>query len=160
MDDAPASDDWVAVTSARLEYGRALEWASGPGWGGVVGFLGVVRDHSEGRSGVTSIEYEAYEEQVVARMSRVTADARAKWQELGRLLVWHRLGRVALGEPSVVTVASAVHRGRAFDACEFLIDALKQSVPIWKREFWPGGSDWSPAARHIGSAERVEEDQG
>lgn len=151
MDGAPVGDDWVAVTPSPLEHGRALEWASGPAWGGVVAFLGVVRDHAGERRGVTSIEYEAYEEHVVARLGEVAAAARTKWPELGRILIWHRLGEVEVGEPSVLVVASAAHRGLAFEASRYLIDALKHSAPIWKREHWPGGSEWSSAAEEIGS---------
>jgi len=152
-----SSADWLALTGEPIRLERALEWASGPAWGGVVGFSGVVRESAEGRRDVSAIDYEAYEAQVLGRFEQIAAMARREWPELGRLVIWHRTGRVETGESSVVTVASAPHRAEAFEACRFLIDTLKSTVPIWKREHWSGGSDWSPAAHPIrpvgGSAE-------
>jgi molybdopterin synthase catalytic subunit len=110
--------------------------------GGIVTFCGTVRDHSEGRPGVTSLEYEAYLEQVVPRLGQVAAAARTRWPEIGRLALLHRVGRLEIGEVSVVVVASTPHRSEAFAAAQFCIDTLKHTVPIWKRETWAGGSDW------------------
>lgn len=141
--------DWLALTSEPLRLDAALDWAGGRAWGGVVGFSGVVRETAEGRTGVSAIDYEAYDPQVLPRFAEIAAGARRQWPEVGRLVVWHRTGRVETGESSVVVAASAPHRAEAFDACRYLIDTLKSTVPIWKREHWPGGSDWSPAAHPI-----------
>ena len=146
----PVSDaDWLALTGEALAAAVALEWVNGPGWGGVASFSGVVRDHAEDRTGVTGIEYEAYEEQVVTRFAALVATARDRWPELGRIVIWHRVGLVQTGDPSVVIAVSAPHRAEAFDACRYLIDTLKATVPIWKREHWPGGAEWSSAAHGL-----------
>ncbi len=139
---APArGDDWVGLTSAVLPIGAATDWAVRPDCGAVVTFSGTARDHAEGRPGVTELEYEAYEEQVVPRLAAIAAEARRRW-DLGRLALLHRVGPVAVGEASVVVVASSAHRHEAFSAARFAIDRLKATVPIWKREVWDGGEDW------------------
>jgi molybdopterin synthase catalytic subunit len=136
-------DDWVALTREPLPVHAALDWVVRPECGAVVLFSGTVRDHSEGRPGVTSLEYEAYEEQVEPRFAAITAEARRRWPALGRLVLLHRIGPMAVGEASVVVVASAPHREEAFAAARWAIDTLKATVPIWKRETWAGGEDWS-----------------
>ena len=120
---------------------------------GVVSFCGTVRDHSEGRPGVTSLEYEAYVEQVAPRLSLVADSARERWAEIGRLVLLHRVGRLEVGDVSVVVVASTPHRAEAFAAAQFCIDTLKHTVPIWKRETWTGGTDWSVCSPEVDDAD-------
>ena len=146
----PTGGDWTGVTGGELPVDDAVRWAILPSCGGVVTFCGTVRDHSDGRPGVTSLEYEAYVEQVVPRLDAVAAAARARWPELGRLALLHRIGTLAVGDVSVVVVTSAPHRGEAFDAAEFCIDTIKETVPIWKRETWAGGTDWSKCSHDAG----------
>ena len=136
-------DDWVALTREALPVHAALDWAVRPDCGAVVAFSGTVRDHSEGRPGVTALEYEAYEEEVEPRLAAIAAEARRRWPVLGRLALLHRSGPMAVTETSVVVVASAPHRAEAFAAARWAIDTLKATVPIWKRETWAGGEDWS-----------------
>jgi len=145
----PTSEDWIALTDQSLDLGVATDWVALPGCGAVVVFSGLVRDHADGSNGVTHIDYEAWAEQVIPRLTAVADEARRRWPDLGRVALWHREGRVLLGESSVVVAVSSPHRGAAFDACEFAIDALKESVPIWKKEFFDGGSQWARAAQHI-----------
>jgi molybdopterin synthase catalytic subunit len=146
----PASgDDWLAVTDEVLPVGDAYDWAVRPDCGGVVLFSGTVRDHAAGRPGVTSLEYEAYAEQVVPRLAAIAAETRAKWPDVGRVVLLHRTGELAVGESSVIVVVSAPHRGEAFEAARFGIDTLKSTVPIWKKETWSGGSDWGTDATSI-----------
>jgi len=145
----PISDDWIALTDQSLDVGIATDWVALPGCGAVVVFSGLVRDHADGSSGVTHIDYEAWAEQVIPRLTSVAEEARRRWPDLGRVALWHREGRVLLSESSVVVAVSSPHRGAAFDACEFAIDTLKESVPIWKKEFFDGGSQWARAAQHI-----------
>jgi molybdopterin synthase catalytic subunit len=142
----PAGRDWIAITEGQLPVDTAWKWAGVPECGGIVTFCGTVRDRSDGRAGVTSLEYEAYEEQVVPRLSAVATAARARWPEIGRLALLHRVGRLQVGEVAVVVAASTPHRAEAFAAAQFCIDTLKHTVPIWKRETWEGGSDWSLCA--------------
>jgi molybdopterin synthase catalytic subunit len=140
----PADErDWVAITSQPLPIELALTWASEPGCGAIVSFLGTVRDHSPGRTDVTALEYEAYLEFAIPRLVAVAGGARRQWPMTGRLALLHRLGRLTVGQVSVVVVVSTPHRGDAFAAAEYCIDTLKRTVPIWKRETWSEGTDWS-----------------
>lgn len=149
----PQSDDWLALTSDPLPVDRALAWATLPSCGGLVMFLGVVRDHAEGRPGVTALDYEAYEEHVVPRLAEVAAETRARWTTLGRIAMLHRVGRLAVGDTSVLVTVSAPHRDEAFAAARFGIDTLKTTVPIWKREIWQNGEDWAVPASPITETE-------
>lgn len=151
----PTGDDWVAVTSQPLPVVAACEWALLPRCGAVVLFAGTVRDHAEGRPGVSLLEYEAYHEQVVPRLAAIAGEARARWPVVGRLALLHRTGPLRVGECSVVVVASAPHRPEAFAAARFGIDAIKATVPIWKRETWEGGSAWSLCAHDLVEASEV-----
>ena len=142
-------DNWLELTAEPLATEHALAWAERPSCGAVACFVGTVRDHAEGRTGVRAIDYEAYTAQVLPRFEAIVEAARARWPDLGRAVIWHRTGHIALGEASVVVVVSSPHRAEAFEACRYMIDTLKATVPIWKHETWEGGTDWSQAARPI-----------
>lgn len=146
---AGGDGDWVALTHEPLPVGDVAEWVVRPGCGASVTFSGTVRDHAEGRPGVTAIEYEAYAAQVEPRLAAITAEARSRWPDVGRLVLLHRTGPLEVCESSVVVAASAPHRGEAFDAARFLIDSLKATVPIWKKETWAGGEDWGLDAKEL-----------
>ena len=105
-------------------------------------FVGTVRDHSEGKTGVTYLEYEVHAELVEPKITEIVAEACASWPVLSAA-VEHRSGNVGLGEASVAVAVSAAHRVDAFDAARFIIDQLKERAPIWKKEHWPGGAEWS-----------------
>jgi molybdopterin synthase catalytic subunit len=145
----PDQDTWVALTTEPLSYGRAAEWVTRPDCGAVVVFGGTVRDHAEGRPGVTELEYEAYTAQVEPRLAAIATEARERWPSVGRLALWHRTGVLQVTDCSVIVAASAGHRGEAFDAARFCIDTLKRTMPIWKRERWSGGDDWGLDAHAI-----------
>lgn len=148
-------DDWLGLTDARLPIGTMYEWCVRPDCGAVVLFSGTVRDHAEGRPDVQFLEYEAYDEMVVPKLREIVAETRARWSDLGRIALVHRIGRLELGESSVVAAVSAPHRPEAFAAARFAIDALKVSVPVWKREVWQGGSDWGTNASELVDATDV-----
>lgn len=149
--------DWTGLSTAPLPVDVATSWVVDPSCGGVVVFSGTARDHSVGREGVTRLEYEAYEEQVVPRLDEIAAAARERWPDLGRMVLLHRIGEVPLTEAAVVVAASAPHRAEAFEAARFGIDTLKSTVPIWKREDWSEGTSWGREAQHIvETAEAVE----
>jgi molybdopterin synthase catalytic subunit len=142
----PPSDDvrdWVELTGEPLPVDAAQRWATVAGSGAVVSFLGVVRDHADGRDGVRSMTYEAYEEPAVRAMREIASELRRRWPATERIALLHRVGDLDLSEPSVVVVVSSAHRDVAFDAARFAIDTLKETVPIWKQEHWAGGSDWA-----------------
>jgi molybdopterin synthase catalytic subunit len=146
----------VGLTQGHLPLEAALEWAVRPECGAVVNFVGTVRDHAEGRPGVTGIEYEAYAEHVEPRLSAIARGARERWERLGRVVLLHRVGPLSVTEASVLVVASTPHRAEAFAAARFCIDTLKATVPIWKRESWSGGVEWGSDARDvIGVVERA-----
>ena len=143
------ADEWLGCSAEPLPVGAAHDWAVLPRCGAVVVFTGTSRDHAEGRTGVTELVYEAYDEQVVPRLTALAGDLRARWPELGRIVLLHRTGTVRVGEVSVVVAVSAPHRAEAFVAARHGIDTLKATVPIWKLERWPGGEAWSSQATAI-----------
>lgn len=139
----PSTDTWLGFVPGPLPVEDARTWATRSDCGAVVVFTGVVRDRSEGRDGVTSLTYEAWEDQAGDRLGAVVEEARRRWPTIARIAALHRLGDVSLTEPTVVVVVSAPHRDAAFEAARFCIDTLKETVPIWKREHWAAGSDWA-----------------
>ena len=140
---------WVGISAEKLPFEEAASWAVLPGCGAVVTFSGVVRDHSVGRQGVFELIYEAYERQAVRCLEEVAEQARSEWSELGRLVLLHRVGALAVSEAAVLVVASAPHRSEAFAAAGFCIDAIKASVPIWKLEKHQDGEDWGLEPQHV-----------
>ena len=149
LDPPHGRDDWVGITADTLPIDAATAFVARPDCGATVVFTGLVRDHSEGRPAVESLEYEAYDEEVTPRLAAIAGEARTRWPTVGRLALLHRTGLLAVGEASVVVAASAPHRDEAFEAARFCIDTLKATVPIWKRETWVGGEDWSACAHPV-----------
>ncbi|HET9691525.1 MAG TPA: molybdenum cofactor biosynthesis protein MoaE [Acidimicrobiales bacterium] len=150
----PNGNDWIALAPDELAVGDAASWVVLPSCGGVVVFAGTVRDHAEGRDGVTGLVYEAYEQPAVERMTEVVAACRGRWPEIGRVACWHRTGAVGLTDVVVVVAVSAPHRATAFDAARYVIDTVKESVPIWKHETWADGTGWGTGAQPIGEVVR------
>ena len=142
-------DEWFALTTEELPIAAIYEWAVRPDCGAVVLFSGTVRDHAEGRTDVTSLEYEAYEDAVIPSFEKIASETRVRFPDARRIAILHRTGTLELGESSVVVAVSSGHRPVAFDAARFAIDALKESAPIWKKENWSGGSDWGTGAHDI-----------
>lgn len=133
--------DFVELTRAEipiLEMRRRLLRGED---GAVCIFDGVARNNTRGRRTLW-LEYEGYDEMAVSTMRQVAAEAREKWPGIDRIGIVHRLGRIEIGESSVVIVVTSAHRGVAFDVCRFVIDRLKQIVPIWKKEFFEDGAVW------------------
>ncbi len=122
-----------------------MQWVHSDSAGAVVVFHGRVRDNNKGKT-VVSLEYEAYETMAVVMMRQLAAEARDRWH-LERVGIVHRVGAVPIGEDAVVIAVSAAHRGEAFKACEYLIDRLKDVVPIWKKEITEEGSHWVGESR-------------
>lgn len=130
----------IEITGRPISVDRLLEAAADPRAGAVVLFLGVVRDHARGRR-VRHLEYEAYEALARRELERIASAVRERWP-VARIAIVHRTGRLRVGEASVAIAASAPHRPEAFEAARFAIDALKRTVPIWKKEVWEGGEAW------------------
>ena len=139
---APEGDTWLGLADVALPTEAVQQWVVRPDCGGVVVFVGTVRDHAEGRTGVTHLEYEAYDEQVEPVLARVAEQVRHAHPGVGRLAILHRVGPLAVTDAAVVVAASAPHRDEAFAAARLAIDEVKATAPIWKREHWDGGVDW------------------
>jgi molybdopterin synthase catalytic subunit len=130
----------VALRVEPLSLDEAVAHVKHAGAGAVCVFLGMVRDHSDGRA-VVKLEYEAYPAMALAEMTRIAEELTSETPEV-RLAVLHRTGPLAVGDTAVVCAASAPHRGEAYAACRALIDRVKARVPIWKREHGPEGAYW------------------
>ena len=148
---APDARDWTALVDDPIVLDELVEWATTPNAGAVVAFLGVVRDHAEGRADVVALTYEAYDEPARRRITEIVDSVRAEWPVLDRVAVVHRLGRLGLSETAVAVVVSSPHRHDAFDAGRACIDRVKERVPIWKKEHWADGSDWALGEQPITS---------
>lgn len=143
----------IRLTHEPIDYTALTESVRRPGCGGVVFFLGTVRDLTDGKA-TTALDYEAYSDMAEKKLTEIERDARTRWP-VGEIALVHRLGRLEVGEVSVAVAVSCPHRADAFEACRHAIDRLKEIVPIWKKENWADGStEWvhpgadpAPAAR-------------
>jgi molybdopterin synthase catalytic subunit len=136
----------IAVTANPLDLAalNAEISAGANADGAITSFAGLVRDHNQGRR-VTFLEYEAYEPLAVKALQRIVDEARSAWPS-ARLGVHHRIGRLEIGEASIIIVAASAHRADAFAACRYTIERVKQIVPIWKHEHFDGGEVWLEGA--------------
>jgi len=128
------------ITRTSIVFDRLVRAVRDPRAGAIVTFLGTTRNQNAGRR-VVRLEYEAYTRMAVSEMRRLAAEARRRWP-LRRVAMAHRIGTVPVGQASVAIAVSAAHRAEAFAACHWLIDRLKEIVPIWKREHFRGGQVW------------------
>ena len=128
------------ISERPLLEADAVARVKGPSMGGIVTFVGAVRDHARGRS-IRHLEYEAYPEMAVREMDKISDQAARRWPG-AQVAIGHRSGHLEVGEIAVVVAAAAPHRAEAFDACRFAIDTLKQTVPIWKKEVATDGEYW------------------
>jgi len=136
-----------AVVWAALDTGLAGRLALGDeasADGAVVTFVGAVRGENAGRR-VVALEYEAYQPLAVRVFERIAGEAEREWPS-ARLSIHHRVGRLEVGEPSIVMAAAAPHRAEAFAACRYAIERVKQVAPIWKRESYDDGASWVEGA--------------
>ena len=130
----------VTIGDAPLSLDRCIAAVSAPGMGGVVTFTGMVRLHSHGAT-IDHLEYEAYAPMAIRELTRLCDQIEAEIAG-ARLAVEHRVGTLAVGDVAIVIAAAAPHRAEAFNACRLLIDRIKESVPIWKKEVGTGGEVW------------------
>ena len=133
-------NNFFQLTHRTLSESEARAVLHNLSCGAHVLFTGTVRNHSKGEE-VTHLEFEAYEPMVHSVLTDIAADLRREFGVTG-VLLYHRLGRVEAGEPAVIAGISAPHRAEAFKACEALMNRLKQSVPIWKKEYTSSGAVW------------------
>lgn len=133
--------DHIALTREAIAADRLVTAAKQGEDGAVVVFDGIVRNHSRGRR-TLYLDYEAYEEMALRQMRELAEQARSRFA-IRHVTIVHRLGRLEIGETSVLIVVAAAHRAAAFEANRWLIDTLKQTVPIWKKEVFVDGAVWA-----------------
>ena len=134
METSKTDNTWIGLSAEPLPVGRSHPLGVRPSTGAIVSFNGIARNHSEGRSNVTVLEYEAYEQQVIPRLQAIADRARLQWPSIVKIVMIHRIGKVEIGDSAVVIAVSSPHRDHAFEASRFCIDTLKSTVPIWKRK--------------------------
>lgn len=127
----------VELTHEQIDVGEAYAFLPGPEAGGIAVFVGTTRQWT-GADETTSLFYEAYEPMARAELTRLGEEAATRWP-VGRCMLVHRLGEVPVGQASVLVGVATAHRAEAFEACRWLIDTLKENVPIWKRDTAPSG---------------------
>jgi MoaE-MoaD fusion protein len=130
-----------AIVRDRIDTQSVIEKTKHPEDGAAVIFEGVVRDHTRGRR-TLYLEYEAYEEMALKQMEELAGRALGQFAVRDAAII-HRLGRLEIGETSVLIVVASAHRAAAFEACRWLIDTLKRTVPIWKKEHFENGAVWA-----------------
>ncbi len=133
-------DSRYRITGEKISTSDLAKSLQTPADGAVVTFEGVVRNHSSGRK-TLYLEYEAYTSMAIRKMEEIGADAKQKYR-INSVGIIHRTGRLEIGETSVAIVVTAAHRRPAFEACQYLIDRLKQVVPVWKKEYFEDGAVW------------------
>jgi molybdopterin synthase catalytic subunit len=134
----------TVITSDPLDVAAILSSVDPSGMGAVASFVGLVRDHNQGRR-VLHLEYDAYEPLALRGLDRIRQEAAERWPAV-RLVIHHRIGRLSIAEPSVAIAAASPHRADAFAACRYAIERIKQIVPIWKHEYFEGGDIWIEGA--------------
>jgi MoaE-MoaD fusion protein len=136
-----ATSDLILLVDKAIEADALIRHVRTGADGAIVAFDGCVRNQSHGRR-TLYLDYESYESMALAKMREIAAEAHAKFP-IDRAAIAHRLGRLEIGETSVFIAVSAPHRAAAFDACRYIIDMLKRSVPIWKKEYFEDGAVWA-----------------
>ncbi|MFB9844590.1 molybdenum cofactor biosynthesis protein MoaE [Mucilaginibacter ginsenosidivorans] len=133
----------ITISDKPLNIQSCIDWVMSPQSGGIDVFIGTVRDATKGKK-VVRLDFEAYEPMALKEMEKIAAQAFEKWP-VQKLLIHHRVGTLDVGEIPVIIAVSCAHRDAAFEACRFVIDTLKQTVPIWKKEAFEDGEVWVAA---------------
>ena len=133
----------IQISVSTLNVSACIDWVMSPQSGGIDVFIGTVRDATKGKA-VTRLEFETYQSMAIKEMEKIAQQAFDQWP-VQKILIHHRTGVLQIGEIPVVIAVSAAHRDAAFDACRYIIDTLKQTVPIWKKEIFDDGEVWVAA---------------
>jgi molybdopterin synthase catalytic subunit len=131
--------DSFKISFAPLSLDEVYSFADDPANGAIVVMSGTVRQQTDGKA-VLYLEYQAYEPMAVTIFRQIAAEIRQKWADTNRVVIHHRIGKLEIGEISVLVAVGCPHRREAFEACRYAIDTLKHNAPIWKKEFWADGS--------------------
>lgn len=135
---SPFQDSFL-ITIAPLLLEEIYALADDPRNGAIVVMSGMVRNQTQGQP-VESLEYQAYQPMALKVFEKIAADIRQQWLDVTRVVIHHRVGRLRIGEISVLIAVGCPHRREAFEACQYAIDTLKHTAPIWKKEHWKDGS--------------------
>ena len=141
----------ISITHEVLDPEAVTEQVKGGGSGALVTFLGTTRDTTRHRK-VLHLEYEAYVPMAEKKLAEVAEEMRDRW-EVDGVAIAHRLGRLEIGDVSLVVAVSAAHRKDAFAACQYSVDRIKQTVPIWKKEYFEGGEVWVESSEDVAERE-------
>jgi len=133
----------VKILDKPLDTKGCIDWVMSPESGGIDIFIGAVRNQTKGKA-VLQLEFEAYEPMALLEIEKILAQTAEKWP-VQKALVHHRTGVLEVGEVPVIIAVSAAHRAAAFEACRYIIDTLKETVPIWKKEVFEDGEVWVAA---------------
>ncbi|KAA9349923.1 molybdenum cofactor biosynthesis protein MoaE [Larkinella humicola] len=133
----------VSITTDPIDMNAAYRYVSTDSAGAITFFFGTVRDSTNERA-VERLEYEAYDRMALTKMQEIAAEACRRW-DVRKYTIIHRKGNLAIGDIAVLIAVATPHRADAFDACRYLIDTLKQQVPIWKKEIFEDGQVWVDA---------------
>jgi len=132
--------NYFKVTKKAINVDSVVNKVLNTDSGAVVIFLGTVRRSSQGRE-VLYLEYEAYESMAMREFRKLAVETKSKW-DVKKVSIVHRIGRLKVGEVSVVIAVASPHRDHAYKASRYIIEKLKHEVPIWKKEAWAGGLEW------------------
>lgn len=146
------ASEFYEIVEGPIDAAALAAKVATTGAGAISTFHGIVRDNSLGRK-VRYLLYEAYPPMAVKEMARIETEVHKRWT-IERMAITHRVGRLEIGEASVVIAVSSPHRKEAIEACHYTIDRLKQIVPVWKKEYWEGGEVWieNPQGSYITTA--------
>ncbi|MBD3881073.1 molybdenum cofactor biosynthesis protein MoaE [Phormidium tenue FACHB-886] len=135
----PHPNDHFAITFAPLSVDEVYQLADDSANGAIVLMSGMVRNQTDGQP-VVALEYQAYEPMAIEVFKQIAADIRQTWTDVTHVVIFHRVGKLQVGEVSVLVAIGCPHRTEAFAACKYAIDTLKHNAPIWKKEHWANGS--------------------
>ena len=133
----------IVISAEGLDVTSSINWVMSPEAGGIDVFIGTVRNATKEKT-VMKLEFECYEKMALLEIEKIVNAAFLKWP-LIKVLVHHRIGNLVVGEVPVIIAVSAKHRDAAFESCRYIIDSLKQTVPIWKKEYFEDGAVWVAA---------------
>ncbi len=133
----------IQILEQALSPMNCFEFAMSAQAGAVDVFIGTVRDQTQGKK-VIRLEYEAYTPMAINELHKIAIQAMQRWQ-VEKIAIHHRVGKLLVGDIAVVVALSTTHRAASFEACQFVIDTLKQTVPIWKKEVFEDGASWVAA---------------
>jgi len=133
----------ILLSAETLNIQSCIDWIMSPESGGIDVFIGTVRNATKGKP-VLKLDFEAYEPMAISEMEKIAQEAFEKWP-VQKVLIHHRTGTLQVGEVPVIIAVAAAHRDAAFEACRYIIDTLKQTVPIWKKEAFEDGEVWVAA---------------